>query len=71
LSVFVGNCVEYKRKNDMTYTKFAVLKVSLDTQFEKNAKEIFVKTKPIPLQAWTGPEGSRRLRLLNFKTIDK
>jgi len=24
---------------------------------------------PIPLQAWTGPEGSRRLRLPDFKTI--
>jgi hypothetical protein len=24
--------------------------------------------KAIPLQAWTGPEGSRRLRLLDFKT---
>jgi hypothetical protein len=23
----------------------------------------------IPLQAWTGPEGSRRLRLTDFKTI--
>jgi len=27
------------------------------------------KGKAIPLQAWTGPEGSRRLRLLVFKTI--
>jgi len=27
------------------------------------------KDKPIPLQAWTGPEGSRRLRLPDFKTI--
>jgi hypothetical protein len=27
------------------------------------------KGKAIPLQAWTGPEGSRRLRLPNFKTI--
>jgi len=27
------------------------------------------KGKTIPLQAWTGPEGSRRLRLPNFKTI--
>ena len=26
--------------------------------------------KAIPLQAWTGPEGSRRLRLPDFKTID-
>jgi hypothetical protein len=25
--------------------------------------------KAIPLQTWTGPEGSRRLRLPDFKTI--
>jgi hypothetical protein len=25
--------------------------------------------KAIPLQAWTGPEGSRRLRFPDFKTI--
>ena len=30
---------------------------------------INVKGKAIPLQAWTGPEGSRRLRLPDFKTI--
>jgi len=27
------------------------------------------KGKAIPLQAWSGPEGSRRLRLPDFKTI--
>jgi len=27
------------------------------------------KVKEIPLQAWTGPEGSRRLRLPDFKTV--
>ena len=27
------------------------------------------KGKAIPLQAWTGPEGSRRLRHPDFKTI--
>jgi hypothetical protein len=27
------------------------------------------KDKAIPLQAWTCPEGSRRLRLQDFKTI--
>jgi len=27
------------------------------------------KGKATPLQAWTGPEGSRRLRLRDFKTI--
>jgi len=28
-----------------------------------------VKVKEVPLQAWTAPEGSRRLRLPDFKTI--
>jgi hypothetical protein len=27
------------------------------------------KGKAIPLQAWTGSEGSRRLRLPDFKTV--
>ena len=29
-----------------------------------------VKSKAIPLQAWTGPGGSSRLRLPDFKTLD-
>jgi len=29
------------------------------------------KGNAIPLQAWTGPEGSRKLRLPDFKTIGK
>jgi len=29
----------------------------------------FGKGKAIPLQAWTDPEGSRRLRLPDYKTI--
>jgi len=28
-----------------------------------------IKVKAIPLQAWTGPNGSRRLRLPDFKTM--
>ena len=28
-----------------------------------------VKGKAIPLQTWTGPEGSRKLRLPHFKTF--
>jgi hypothetical protein len=28
-----------------------------------------VKGKAIPLQTWTGPEDSRRLRLPDFKTV--
>jgi len=29
----------------------------------------WIKGKAVPLQAWTGPEGSRRLRLPDFKTF--
>jgi hypothetical protein len=36
---------------------------------EINYYEHKVKSKAIPLQALTGPEGSRRLRLPDFKTI--
>ena len=31
--------------------------------------KVKVKVKAIPLQAWIGPEGSRRLRRPDFKTI--
>jgi len=31
--------------------------------------EMLVKGKAIPLQAWTGDECSRRLKLPDFKTI--
>jgi hypothetical protein len=29
----------------------------------------FKNKNAIPLEAWTGPEGSRRLRLPDFKTV--
>jgi len=32
-------------------------------------KKVKVKDKAIPLQAWTVPEGSSRLRLPDFKTV--
>jgi len=37
----------------------------------KRSPQIYysVKGKAIPLQAWTDPKGSRRLRLPDFKTI--
>jgi hypothetical protein len=39
------------------------------TLLSKNLKIKLYKGKAIPLRAWTGPEGSRRLRLPEFKTI--
>ena len=38
-------------------------------ELKKCTVETKVKGKVIPLQAWTGPEGPRRLRLPDFKTI--
>jgi len=35
----------------------------------EHAKDGKGKGKPIPLQAWTCPEGSRRLRFPDFTTI--
>jgi hypothetical protein len=32
--------------------------------------KVKVKGKTIPLQAWTGPKGSRKLRLSDSKKID-
>jgi len=40
------------------------MEFSLDIQRLLNQKG-----KAIPLQAWTGPEGIRKLRLPDFKTI--
>jgi hypothetical protein len=37
------------------------------SSFEK-IQIALIKGKTIPLQAWTGPENSRRLRLPDFKT---
>jgi hypothetical protein len=39
-------------------------------EFVSSLGKVKGKGKAIPLQAWTGPEGSRRLRFPDFKTID-
>jgi len=36
---------------------------------QKKVAMAYGKGKAIPLQAWTGPEGSGRLRLPDFKTF--
>jgi len=39
-----------------------------DSRHKDRARER-ERERTIPLQAWTGPEGFRRLRLPDFKTI--
>jgi len=47
-------------------------KKATQTKRSSDNKKLYIdvlKAKAVPLQAWTGPEGSRRLRLPDFKTI--
>jgi len=37
--------------------------------FVRSTEILDDKGKAIPLQAWTDPQGSRRLRLPDFKTV--
>ena len=41
----------------------------VDTLVPKLVADTSLKCKAIPLQIWTGPEDSRRLRLPDFKAI--
>jgi hypothetical protein len=45
------------------------LKSIIDYVIVRQDSHVTGKGKTIPIQAWTGPEGSRRLRLPDFKTI--
>jgi hypothetical protein len=55
------------------FVKFNITRWMLEMQSESPAVDGYVPGKctgkAIPLQALTGPEGSRRLRLPYFKTI--
>ena len=46
-----------------------LLSINLFQLYKALIKPVVVKSKAIPLQAWTGPEGSRRGRLPDFKTV--
>jgi len=41
----------------------------IHTWWPSTIRSLEGKIKAIPLQAWTGPKGSRRLRLPDFKTV--
>jgi len=48
---------------------FALLATRFDHHGHLQANIVKKKGKAIPLQAWTGPANSRRLRLPDFKTV--
>jgi len=49
--------------------RYLYLEIHYMSEYICNLCTCTVKGKPIPLQAWTGPEGSRSLRLPDFKTV--
>jgi len=53
----------------MTFRELHALDLQVVTAFVQMVILLVVKGKVIPLQAWTGPEESRKLRLPDFKTI--
>jgi hypothetical protein len=57
-------------KYEVTLELFRVTIVAMETIISALCiVEVHVKGTAIPLQACTGPKGSRRLRLPDFKTI--
>jgi hypothetical protein len=55
--------------NDICTELVDINKIMFATYHSKVKGEVNCKGKAIPLEAWTGPEGSRRLRLPDLKAI--
>jgi hypothetical protein len=51
------------------YTSKRQIQCAVDNKLLTSVTIHWQKGKAIPLQAWTDPEGSRKLRLPDFKTI--
>jgi len=63
-------CYEFYRYfNFAKYTKYVIKTTYKYLCKGKGKGKDKGKGKAIPLQAWTDPEGSRRLRLPDFETI--
>jgi hypothetical protein len=62
------HATEYKDRQirRRQYYLFAILQRSLKIKKRKKADR---KIKAVPLQAWSGPDGSRKLRFPDFITI--
>jgi hypothetical protein len=60
----------YETNKHSIFIFYIVIKsYSFDSDVDPLSRIYIYKGKAIPLHAWTGPEGSRKLRLPDFKTI--
>jgi hypothetical protein len=57
---------------EISHTKFRPNRIKRlqQTFFTLVPKVCSVKGTPIHVQAWTGPEGNKRMRFPDFKTVD-
>jgi len=73
IEILDNKTIIQKYKHDVSNYRLTSLLTPLPKLLEKIMQSRFmdhleVNGKAIPLQAWTVPEGSRRLRLQHFKT---
>jgi hypothetical protein len=62
--------LSWLRKADLDISSLSQNLKKIPSKYKSNLDNFTkIKGKGVPLQAWTGPEGSRRLRLSDFKTI--
>jgi hypothetical protein len=59
----------YRINSGSTESNEDTLRIQAIYSAETSQNLVTIKGKAIPLQALTGPEGSRKLRLPDFKTI--
>ena len=71
LKIFIKNICMNTSSNTLWKPRWPSVQQELPWKLENLYKTSFFKKKKkaIPLQAWTGPEGSRRLRFPDFKTV--
>ena len=74
----ISRTVRFSKKKKLLNAKCVLIFIKILSEtiltLRKIQPDIVIKVgkgkgKAIPLRAWTGPEGSRRLRIPDFKTI--
>jgi hypothetical protein len=60
----------HKEEKNTSYPHITITDIFVGNETWENTRHISKdKGKAIPLQAWTGPKGSRKLRLPDFKRV--
>jgi hypothetical protein len=66
ITVYVTQCVRYVITRNDNATGLSGTKLNWQDLVSKKKSEPTYKGKAVPLQAWSGPEGSRKLRFPDY-----